>query len=173
MLILSSNLRKVIWGDTLKLALLRSLSGGLSLGVLGLFIRPPNYGPYDMLLAGPIGVPILYFVWLPFGLVCGRLSEAGVPFAGLGSLPLIFFVLTGDPLLYVLGKSKPGLIPISDFKFLNFVGIIFILRNDQRQQRFIGSESGHRASARVCGRCGFEPPRAEARFCTRCGDKLP
>ncbi len=129
------DLKYVFWGATLKLALLRSFCGGLVWGVLAAFIHPPDTQWYEPLLLMPLGVPLIYFLYLPMGLLFGALSQGGVPFIGLGVVPLILFVIVGDPILWCIGKSRPGLIPVSDFGPFNLAGVIFVVDEERVMRR--------------------------------------
>jgi len=124
------DLKHVLWGPTIKLVLLRALSGGVVWAALGLLIRPPTMLWYQAILGGLLGAPLLSLLYLPIGLVCGALSQRGVPFIGLGTFPLLALVVVGDPLLWLAAKSKPDLVPIEDFKFFNLAAVLFVLDKD-------------------------------------------
>jgi len=117
------DLKSVVWGPTLLLNFFRSLAAGIAWFIFSILINSTS--PSLLLF------PIVYFIiLLPTGLIAGKLSEAGVPFAGLFSMFISLLVIVGDPLVYILHKIKPELVPIEKFGFFNLRLIIFVLKNE-------------------------------------------
>lgn len=120
-----SDLGRVYWPSTTKLALCRGFCAGLVWAAIA------SIGP-----AGSTEIPLLVvpFVWafmaVPMGLV---LQIAGMlaPIVG-GWLSIIgaLFVCIGDPLVYVINRSWPGVLDIADFRLVNFRPMIFVLLPD-------------------------------------------
>jgi len=76
----------------------------------------------------PIIAPIAYLIiYLPIGLICTFLSNKGVPFVGWFSLLLSIVLMLGDPLIYIIKKVKPNLVPVEYYSLINFTMIIFVL----------------------------------------------
>ena len=74
--------------------------------------------------------PVFYFgFWLPFGLLCSWLARIGVPFIGLLSVISSLVIVVGDPIVWIISKIKPELVPIEKPKFLDFHLIVFALHN--------------------------------------------
>lgn len=48
-------------------------------------------------------------------------------FGGLGYLGITLLLLLGDPLTFALHRTKPGLVPVQKYNFLNFVPIVFVI----------------------------------------------
>lgn len=119
--------RSVIWGQTLVLNFFRSFAAGIVWFIVSIFVKPAN--PALLLF------PLVYFlILMPTGIISGKLSEKGVPFAGLFTKFISLLVAVGDPLVYVLHKIKPGSVPVEKFSFFNFYVIIFVLGNKELEK---------------------------------------
>lgn len=71
--------------------------------------------------------PVAYFAfWLPFGLICGWLARLGIPFVGLLSIVSSLVIVVGDPVVWIISKIKPDLVPVDKPKFLDFHLIVFV-----------------------------------------------
>jgi hypothetical protein len=72
--------------------------------------------------------PVAYFTFLlPVGLIAGWLSGRGVPFIGLFCFFVALCVVVGDPIVFLLHKFKPGVVPVDSPRFFNFKIINFII----------------------------------------------
>lgn len=128
------NLKRVAWKDTLKLAVLRAVCAGLVWGLIAALIHPPDMSWYGYWALMTVGVPFTYFVFLPFGLACIALANAGVPFAGLGAIPLMVLAMPGDPLLKLLSTWRPELVPC-DVGVFNLAGVMFVMKPTEGDQQ--------------------------------------
>lgn len=79
----------------------------------------------DALIAGPT---IVVF-WTILGLVCAGLASLGVPLIGLFSWIAILLVLPGDPPLWLIVKTKPELLGMTGYKFLNVLLIPCVMKS--------------------------------------------
>ena len=135
---LNLDTKKVLWGKTLKLNLLRAFAGGVGLvlliGTIALFdpqtaqALGPN-GIWDMIFAFPIIAPLTYLVFVPLVLIAAWLATifpGGALVSGICNIFPLFIVVLGDPFLFILSKFKPALLPVEP-KFINFKVILFIL----------------------------------------------
>jgi len=126
---LRRDFRKIRWKETLLLNFVRSVFAGVAWMVI-LFImsvqmggRAPDLAPWQALI-----FPLSYLTFfLPLGLVCMFLGEIGVPLIGLMTFVTASCVAVGDPLVFVLHKMIPGLVPVKNFGLLNFRLIIFVV----------------------------------------------
>lgn len=122
-----SDLGRVNWLSTLKVALARGFFAGLvwlvltSLGSSGVERTPIDMATFPLMWA-VLAIPLALFVqavgWViggfipPFQLFCNILGSA--------------MVCLGDPFVYVLNRLVPGLLDIADFKLMNFAPMMFI-----------------------------------------------
>ena len=115
--------KNVNWQSTLKYNLFRAIGAGIVWCILELMTGAGAHA-LPMLIAFPIG----YFIFLlPIGLITGWLSGMGVPWVGLVNFLFALMLFVGDPLVYVLKKAKPELVPIDKPGFFNFKLVIFII----------------------------------------------
>jgi len=118
----SRDFRNVNWAGTLKYNLIRAAGAGIVWFLLVL-ITGGKWGAFTMLL-----FPIIYFVsLLPLGLFTGWLSSKGVPWVGIFALFAAFLVAVGDPLVFILKKFKPEVVPVEKTPFFSLKTIIFVL----------------------------------------------
>lgn len=104
-------------------SLLRTVATGLIYGIIALFVGKPGG-----LIFYPIFIPLIYFLLLlPIALVAVALSKA-LAIAGLFALPAFLCVVPGDPLVFILARSQPKLVPVAPFKFFNFHAVLFVDR---------------------------------------------
>ncbi len=114
--------KHVNWGGTLKYNTLRAAGAGIVWFVLAL-LAGAKWQSFTMLL-----FPLFYFVsFLPFGLLTAWLSGLGVPWVGLFAAFVALMVGVGDPLVFILKKSKPELVPVDKAPFFSLKTVIFLL----------------------------------------------
>jgi len=129
----SRDYKKVQWGRTLWLNLLRTFAAGLVITIIVL-ISGGNTGPNGPpLLAIPFLAPIGYLMVLPAYLILTKFVvalEGGVVFKlalfCTFAIPLLVLV-AGDPLVFALHKLKPALVPTEKFNFMNFTFCLWVL----------------------------------------------
>jgi|GEM_PF-2954734 len=123
-----SDLGKVYWPATAKIALARGFAAGLVFMLLALVTNPAATNDLGSLLVMPFGMA---FVALPIGLFCnvaGKIAGAFIPLLGMfftivGALIVCF----GDPLVYLVNRQYPQLFNVADFGFFNFTPLLFIM----------------------------------------------
>lgn len=123
------------WQATLHLNAVRVVSATITLMIL--FLLGKVFG----VLSGPhwAGVSIVDVLTIPAALlvvglaiigVCRVAGKMGVPMidavAGIMSLVMIVFIAVGDPLIWVVRKYYPGLVPVQEFKFVNPNAVIMV-----------------------------------------------
>lgn len=121
-----SDLGKVHWLSTLKLAIARGFATGLVFSIFAL--AGGNIG-------SAFSFPFLMaVVSLPLGLLFNLMGKIGgmlIPIAGLACLLLgSLMVCVGDPLVYFINRQWPRLLNIADLKFFNLRPLIFITYPD-------------------------------------------
>jgi hypothetical protein len=131
------NLRDTHWIGTLHLNAVRVLSATATLILLYLIGRVTGIagGP------GWANVSILNVLTLPLALLIVGLSaiflfrlagSLGVPFmdsvAGLMALVMIVFIAVGDPLIWLVRKYYPAIVPVDQFGLLNPRAVIMVQR---------------------------------------------
>jgi len=120
------SLREVQWLSTLWVNFLRSFGTGLIFGVIFAFVHAPN-GPSPLL--PPIVLPIAYFLfYAPLALAASFLGRF-IPLVGILALPAYVCTLPGDPLVYILWKIKPELVPLEKCGLFTFHAILFVTQN--------------------------------------------
>lgn len=125
------NFKAVQWGPTLLLHLLRSFSAGLIWAFVLLIASSGSSGGPSWWTM-PLVLPFAYFVALPFYFLVAKLATAVAGDAvalGVAMVTLIFAlgIVVGDPLVYILHKTKPEFVPTEKFNLVNFVIVLFVL----------------------------------------------
>ncbi len=119
------NLKAVQWKPTLQVHLVRSVGAGLVWMVFMLFIDRAS--PWWTM---PLALPFVYFLGLPFYLMIAKVAAAfgdtGKAFAGFITLALALGIVVGDPLVYILHKQRPDLVPVERFRLVNFAIVLFV-----------------------------------------------
>lgn len=126
------DIKKVQWGRTLGLNLLRAAAAGIVWGIVMLFATAGARAEGPPWFAIPILLPVAYLVMLPCWFIAakivtlfgGGLGEMGV---GLGSIFFGLGLAVGDPLVFTLHKVKPALVPTEKFNFINLALVLFVL----------------------------------------------
>jgi hypothetical protein len=124
------NFKAVQWGPTLLLHLLRSFSAGLIWAFVLLVANGgSSSGPSWWTM--PFVLPFAYFVALPFYFLVAKVATAVAGDAiafGVAMVALIFAlgIVVGDPLVYILHKTKPAFVPTEKFNFVNFSIVLFV-----------------------------------------------
>lgn len=126
-----SDINRVYWPSTTKLAVARGVAAGCVMALFGLMMSPPAGEIFSILL-----FPIIFAVIsLPLSLAL-RLAAYVTSFVpllgGFVALTCLFFgaLLTtiGDPIVYFVNRRWPALFDIADFKFFNLDTLILILQ---------------------------------------------
>lgn len=116
--------KQVQWGPTLQVNLMRAFAAGLII-FIATAIANQDASMWFIPLVLPIGYLIVY---VPMGLIAEKLSEKGVPYVGWVTVIIALIVMIGDPIIYILYKFAPRLVPVEHFSFINFVMILFVLK---------------------------------------------
>jgi len=115
--------KNVNWQATLKYNAFRAAGAGIVWCIFEL-MSGAGLHALPMIVAFPIG----YFIFLlPIGLITAWLSGIGVPWVGLVNFLFALMLVVGDPLVFILKKVKPALVPIDRPGFVNFKLVIFII----------------------------------------------
>lgn len=126
-----SDLNRVYWPTTAKLAVARGFAAGCVLALVGLIMSPPA-GELAAIFAMPF---VIAAISLPISLAL-RLAayiSSFIPYlGGFVALTCLFFgaLLTtiGDPIVYLVNRRWPELLDIADFKLFNLDTLIMILQ---------------------------------------------
>lgn len=127
-----SDLGRVQWIPTIKVGLARGFFSGIVLAILMSLTDAPTNETASSLFTIP-------FFWMIFSIPVAMgtrfmailMDAVGVP--TIGTMMLItssLLVCIGDPIVYLINRSKPELFGVTDFNFLNFVPLMFILNPD-------------------------------------------
>jgi hypothetical protein len=124
--------RRIDWPATLRLNLLRAVFAGLFWALLQLIAGQASaLVALVMVAAFPIGYAGFM---LPFGLVAAWLASVGVPFAAWITGVFAVIVAVGDPLVWVLHRSRPSWVPADRPAFMSLRLVIFVMRAVPVQQ---------------------------------------
>jgi hypothetical protein len=123
--IFSVSRNAVDWKATFLLALMRSCSAGLVIGILNVVGGQVGQGLGVVLIGGLVGL----FFFIPLAML-GRALAVMFPPAGLLCLPALIFMAIGDPLLWIAEKFRPGTVPCEPFRFVNFMTVILVMNTD-------------------------------------------
>lgn len=129
--------RKVDWGSTLLYNHIRSAAGAL---VWFLLMIPLSGKVEWSFLALPLGYAV---VILPTGLLCKVLAEKGVPFIGWGYVMMSLLLALGDPLLWLLDRARPGLLPVEKQRFFDLQVVTPVVVQEPRPT--VAEEAGAEA----------------------------
>lgn len=130
------DLARVEWAPTLRLHFIRAVAAGCVWAVILMIMSgndpaAPSLGA--TLLGTPVGVLAAYFIGLPFYIVAAKVFSAfgdmGRAIAGFMTFALALGIVVGDPVVYLLDRKRPNLVPMEDFKVFNFVAILFVQRS--------------------------------------------
>ncbi len=122
----SRDFRKIQWGATLWYNLLRASCAGLVIGVLMFFFNQNETDLFSA-IASPLVWPIGYLIlFLPLGIIFSILRE--LPFVGILS---VFFsliaVAIGDPIVCILHKFFPKLVPVESPSIFSLILVFWVL----------------------------------------------
>lgn len=118
--------RKIKWGATIWYNLLRAACAGLVLGILMLIFAQSADDRFTA-IAAPLVWPIAFLViFLPMGVVFSVLRE--LPFVGLlAAFFALVAVAIGDPIVCVLHKLSPKVIPVESPPIFSLNLIFWVL----------------------------------------------
>lgn len=116
---ITRDFRSIRWGATLWYNLIRSMAAGLVLGVLISFSG--QQGAVGTAFGTPFIWPIIYLICLlPFGMIFGVVGQF-VPIANLFTLFVALLAVTiGDPIVCILHKFFPKLVPVAAPSLFSF-----------------------------------------------------
>jgi hypothetical protein len=138
-----SKLKDTYWIPTLHLNVVRVLSATISLTLL--FIL----GRLTGILSGPtlanasiLGVLIIPAALLTTGLAmilfCKVAGSMGLPMTGLVasvmSLAMVVFIAVGDPLIWIVRRYYPAIVPAQRFHIINPRAVILVQRDGQNKE---------------------------------------
>lgn len=118
------NFKQINWNATMKVNLIRAFVAGIiwAIFMFVMYSSDPSSAPGNTPFASliyPLVVPIGYFLFLlPLGVVCGWISNLGVPFIGLVSLFPAIIIFPADPVMFFIHKYNSNLIPVESYKFI-------------------------------------------------------
>lgn len=130
----SRDYKSVHWGATLQYNALRAACAGLIFGIL----VGVNEGKWEA-LALIIGCPIIWMIFLPFGLLAAKLAEMGVPYIGLLTWPPALVIIPGDPLVWILSMFAPRLVAMEKPPFISLCLIGWVLKNEDSDEMVVNT----------------------------------
>ena len=123
--------KRIDWGASLWLNLMRATASGIVLCIV-LFLIPTGPGraqswqmPICMLM-----MPLAYLLFLaPVGLLAAGLARRGLRWLVLVTFFCVLDILPGDPVVFILHKVCPRLVPVRQFGLFNFALVLWVIRD--------------------------------------------
>ncbi len=112
-------LKQTIWVN-----FLRSFCTGIIIAIVGFFMPTGAESIGFAVLLVPFFVPLIYFASYLLSFIL-KLFGLG----GIGNIMCMLFSVPGDPLVFLLSQVKPELVPVENFKFLNFAGVYLVYQD--------------------------------------------
>lgn len=119
--LLNVDVGTVAWKSTFILAAMRSAAAGATWALIMLLTGNLENVLSFLLLGAPIG--LLFMV--PLALVALVGAKIFPPIGLLGLIPLVYMV-SGDPLLWLVERFRPGTVPMDDFRPINGKTILIV-----------------------------------------------
>jgi len=141
------NLKGLLIKETAWLNILRSVCAGIVWMIVSFFFINDVNSPFYIKLLYPLVFP---FVLLIFYVVAQILKLFNL--GGVGNVMCMFATVPGDPLLYVLFKLKPEIVPVKSLKIFNFVGIILVYSDNISASKNFSSNKEEVLSCPFAGR---------------------
>jgi hypothetical protein len=147
-----NELKNMRFKETLWVNFLRGAAAGAVWMVIMLIVRPPDM-PIGLAFSYPIAMPLALVTIIP---ICwaffSLLISMGVPFMGLGHLILALFVIPGDPIMFVIHKVAPNIVPIERYSFITWNPYIFVTEGLTSGIRTTGTTASDTAICPYTGR---------------------
>jgi hypothetical protein len=115
------NLKGLLIKETAWLNILRSVCAGFVWMIISFFLPNDGNSPFYIKLLYPLVFPIVLLMFYGIAQILKLFNLGGV-----GNIMCMLVTVPGDPLLFVLFKLKPELVPVKSLNILNFVGIILV-----------------------------------------------
>jgi hypothetical protein len=131
-----STLRNTYWIPTLHLNLVRVISATITIAILYLLGRLTGTFTGGSSLLSVIIIPgALLITGLSMVLFCKVAGSMGVPFTGVVgtgmAVAMVVFIAVGDPLIWIVRRYYPEIVPVRTFNIINPRAVILIQRNAQ------------------------------------------
>jgi len=146
----------VAWKATFMVAAMRSGAAGVAWALVMLLTGNFENVLLYLLLGAPIG--LLFMVPLALAALVG--AKIFPPLGLLGLIPLVYMV-SGDPLLWLVERLRPGTVPIDDFKPINGKTILIVF-NAEVVEFVQNARDEVVATAKLVGRDMFAKFRDQA-----------
>ncbi|MDA3930312.1 MAG: hypothetical protein PF541_15285 [Prolixibacteraceae bacterium] len=120
------NLKGLSVKKTLWLNILRSMCAGVVWMIISFFLPAAGVEetPFYIKLLFPVVLPVLVLFAYLLTVVL-KIFKLG----GIGNIMTMLLTVPGDPLLFILFKSVPGIVPVESLSFFNFSGLILVYNN--------------------------------------------
>ncbi|MFH1675362.1 MAG: hypothetical protein ABIF87_18320 [Pseudomonadota bacterium] len=123
------DIKNTMWKETIWVNFLRGASAGIVWMIVFLITRPPDM-PIGLILSYPIGLPLGFLIIMPIiSLFFKMLTSMGIPFMGWGNLVIAIMVIPGDPIMFMLHKAKPEIVPIQKYSLLTWNPFIWVVKD--------------------------------------------
>ena len=113
-------MKNLLFKETLWVNVLRSFCAGIVWAVISLFMANDGH-PFYFKLIFPFVMPLLLGAFYIVSLILKMFNLAGI-----GNIMCMLVSVPGDPIVFLLHNLKPELVPVKEYKFLWFVGIILV-----------------------------------------------
>ena len=128
-----SDLGRVQWGPTIKLAVARGFFSGCVFAILIISLVPGPKASSEVLqvLFTPIAWGLLALPMVGLLYVFGKVVSSFIPLFGIWThLITSLMICAGDPIIFFINKQFPALFNVSDLRIVNFRPMIFVTDPD-------------------------------------------
>ena len=149
------SIKDIQWGATFKLNIIRAFIAGVVWTIifyaLGMEKPPGMPGLWLYIIIWPLGY-LLFF--LPLGLIAGFLNRIGIPFVGLLTFIPALMVIPADPIMFILHKATPNLVPVESYRFIDPAVSIRVYESGMPAEEVMVSKDAETTSSNISS-CSF------------------
>jgi hypothetical protein len=121
----SSESGRIAWSQTIGFNMIRTGVGGIIIALIAL-IATHDISSLVFIISAPIGWLVC---GLPAWLICQKLPDKPKGIVALiFVLPFLIIGLVGDPVIFIVSKIKPQLIPVENPGFMSVNAVLFVLK---------------------------------------------
>lgn len=123
--------RQIQWGATIWYNLLRAACAGIVIGIIMFFFPDVVEAPNRYVaFAVPLVYPVAYLIYMPFFIFISLFQ--GIPLIGgfirlFVALAALIMVAIGDPIVCILHKISPKIVPVNSPPFFSLYFIFWVL----------------------------------------------
>lgn len=113
-------MKNLMFKETLWVNILRSFCAGIVWAVISMFMANDG-NPFYFKLIYPFAMPFILGMFYIVSLILKMFNLAGI-----GNILCMLVSVPGDPIVFLLHNLNPEWVPVKEYKFLWFVGVILV-----------------------------------------------